>query len=694
MELITLCMMFAVVIGPLMFFPMKLMDGFILPQIGLTAFGVGLATICFSRGGVFPIDFIAVLAIVYLFYLFLTQFWSTVPHNSLRDLPLIFSYLVGFVICLVIFRERELLNAVAMAVCLSATFNAIYGILQKYRIDPIFPERLVSMKDMYGEKPMSEISKWFRNKNYVDSRPIGTIGNTTFFAGYLSASLPFVVYLSLAVSHWFWICFAVVIVGIHVSECRAAYLGLIASAIMFFIIIGQRGLLLDFSKWLWGLDSFKVLSFLVGLVAVIGIIKFFRRYRRSNIGKRLANENDPLCYMLDTENEDQEDFIAHLKYRFRYWKAGIELIRQRPLFGFGLRTYRKEVYQAQAKLHDKDGKFLGPCYHMPKPREVHNDYIENFVEGGLIGGLLFLLIMGVVVNNVRIYLNTIPDIQSFILVAAILSAFVCIAINAFFFFPIRLGPSSLLFFLALAMMEAITTDIQVMAFTPSWIITLVIIASFIALLYEGVWKPNIGNYYFLKFLFLGDSELKEFSLLKAMEYCPKETIFLDRAIQGYSAGFPDLAERYADRMLLSYDGMTPAWTMFYNVAMAKLGVKNLTQAFKYFQDSAYYYPRFKLPFEQLVNIWPLIPLPRRRILMKKITEEGNAQLNALMNEMDKVNLSIEVTILREKVKLGIPEDWGFDMQTRQFLTPEEVAQVQKQRQKQQEDGQGIFAPQM
>ena len=58
-----------------------------------------------------------------------------------------------------------------------------------------------------------------------------------------------------------------------------------------------------------------------------------------------------------------------------------------------MRTYRKEVYDSQARLNEKDPEFLGYDYQTPQPRECHNDFIENFIEGGIVSGLLFLLII-------------------------------------------------------------------------------------------------------------------------------------------------------------------------------------------------------------------------------------------------------------------------------------------------------------
>jgi O-antigen ligase len=71
-------------------------------------------------------------------------------------------------------------------------------------------------------------------------------------------------------------------------------------------------------------------------------------------------------------------------FRIKYWTASLQMIYDNPLFGTGLRSYRNGVYEAQAK----QGVEFFKGYESPKPRHVHNDYLEIINDSGLIGFML------------------------------------------------------------------------------------------------------------------------------------------------------------------------------------------------------------------------------------------------------------------------------------------------------------------
>ena len=77
-------------VTPLFFCPLKSNDGFILPQIGIGSIGVSLSLIFFIYNGILPLSSTVGSALLYFVYIACTNAWSTVQHNSLRDMPLIF----------------------------------------------------------------------------------------------------------------------------------------------------------------------------------------------------------------------------------------------------------------------------------------------------------------------------------------------------------------------------------------------------------------------------------------------------------------------------------------------------------------------------------------------------------------------------------------------------------------------------
>ena len=670
MEVLVLLVLVATIVAtPLTFCPLKMLDGYILPQIAVGALGMSLATVLFLSLGIFPVNLVSIMVCLYFFYLLLTAFWSTVPHNSLRELPLVFSYMAIFIVSLALFTQGGMSNLVllSLAVFFVSMCTSLYGLGQRLKFDPLFKLRLKPVEE-YKNKPLEEVPSWFRNKERVDTRPISTIGNTTFFGGYLVATLPFLVLLSVEVNSWFWFSVLIAVFTIAVTKSRASILGVLLGVVFFLLLASYQGWVFDFLFCFFGQLGFVPMLLLALLVAFIGGWVLVKA-RHSPLLKRL-HEKSPLTMKLSVEGTDQQDFLAHLRYRFRYWRAAFELIRQRPLQGFGLRTYRKEVYQAQAKMHERDKKFLGLGYQTPQPREVHNDFIENFVESGIVGGVAFLLIIGVVIYHAMSFFVATTNSHQQILVAAFTSSVVGLLVNALFFFPFRLASSALPFWMALAAVEFLAGKGEVMFFESNVAFSFLLSGALAAMLWEGCFKPNAGNWFFRKYSFADDQEAAEKYLMKAIECCPHETIYRTHAMMGYLEAYPDYAEKHANVMREFYDGMTPAWVMFYNAGLVKAANKKWTEAMENFNHSLYYYPRFLPAAKYIEKIWPKAPLPQQRVKGKRI---GSELLKTIQSHRAKQREYVKgknEILDEERRRLGVPTDWVYDSKRGVFISKE------------------------
>ena len=624
--------------------------------------------------------------------------WSTVQHNSMREIPLVFLSVFAFIIASSLFAVELNMVAISLAVFFVSTVTALYGIGQKFLFDPLFPERVISRKkefiehligwkllkkgeDIWNVAKKTDRLDWqlphfFKNKKFADSRVISTFGNTNFASGFFCASLPFILFLCIKVSLWFLIALAIVVIVMWMTESRAARLSLFASALVFILLISQKGLLFDFLFLTFGGLSFEVLALILIVVAYLGSEFLIRTH---NKWKSLA-ENTPLNNTLDIEETHQDHPAAHLRFRFRYWRAAWELIKRKPLHGFGLRTYRKEVYQAQADLNRKDeGKFLGEAYQTPQPRECHNDFIENFVEGGFIGGLLFLAIVGIVIYNGFIFAFSTVAVKDFLVMAVVLSGLVAGLVNAFFFFPLRLGSSALMFWTSLALVEGISGSVNLFYLPFNWFVFIVVAAMLAAMLWEGVIKPNIGNYWFTRYQLAKHPQNKEKHISKAVDYAPRETIYQTHRLISYLFVFPDESEQCAEVIRQHYDGMTPAWTMFLNSARVKIAKKQYSDALRMYQNSIYHLPSFEQSKRELSKVFPYAPFTRRKIILKKASDESINAINLFKTNIKNEELNIQLNnertlnvVQTEKVKMNVPHEWPFDFNQNMFISPTNV----------------------
>uniref|UniRef100_A0A6M3LHT7 Uncharacterized protein n=1 Tax=viral metagenome TaxID=1070528 RepID=A0A6M3LHT7_9ZZZZ len=200
-----------------------------------------------------------------------------------------------------------------------------------------------------------------------------------------------------------------------------------------------------------------------------------------------------------------------------------------------------------------------------------------------------------------------------------------------------------------------------------------------ALNWEGTLKPNIGNFLFAKSQWAGNPSKKEKYLGKASDYCPKETLFATHRYFGYLDTFDDEADQCADVMKYFYDGMTPAWTMFFNAAVAKIKKKNYGDAVRLLNHSLYHLPYYQPAIDILRKIYSMAPFPRRGVNMKRVKEttlrgidffEADIKVQESMIQANRER--IVSLILSEKVEMNIPPNWLYDFRGKVFTPPTQV----------------------
>lgn len=129
------------------------------------------------------------------------------------------------------------------------------------------------------------------------------------------------------------------------------------------------------------------------------------------------------------------DFIkaGNVPDRISWWLSAFEMIKQRPLFGFGLASfhdvynqYRRADYKAQ-----DDSQFL------TTPESAHNDYLDIAVNQGLIGLISYLAIIVFLFYIVdKIIYNPKSGNENYHITLALKGALMVYLIQAFFNFGV------------------------------------------------------------------------------------------------------------------------------------------------------------------------------------------------------------------------------------------------------------------
>jgi len=160
--------------------------------------------------------------------------------------------------------------------------------------------------------------------------------------------------------------------------------------------------------------------------------------------------------MMELRNvADSASFILRTQ---KYFHASWWLFKESPVFGTGLWSYRNLVYDAQAEIERVDGDFF-KGYAEPKPRRVHNEYLETLNDGGLLAALVLLIFfMAVMKHGLETMRKEAIPLQDRIVVGAAFWSLVAIMANALFFFPFRLNSTLFMTVLMMGITEGLYTS--------------------------------------------------------------------------------------------------------------------------------------------------------------------------------------------------------------------------------------------
>jgi O-antigen ligase len=125
--------------------------------------------------------------------------------------------------------------------------------------------------------------------------------------------------------------------------------------------------------------------------------------------------------------------------RFLRWPATLAMSKEFLIFGAGLGTYRYSYF-----LYDPDEAGNWSTH-------AHNDYLEILAEGGIIGGILFFLLIGLVIYSITRmwWARGHPEIK--ILGIGIITSLFSVLLHSFFDFSLRIPANMFIFVLVLAL---------------------------------------------------------------------------------------------------------------------------------------------------------------------------------------------------------------------------------------------------
>jgi O-antigen ligase/Flp pilus assembly protein TadD len=266
--------------------------------------------------------------------------------------------------------------------------------------------------------------------------PAGSLSNKNLLGSYLALSLPIFTILALTTKALHRQIFAAVVFALAATafvytRSRGSWIALFAAVALF-------GLWLALDKPL-RLAALKALNkralalFMVATVAVGGA--------------SLAQSPLQGFHSIDKTVGEQLGSIAKMSHsdfatRYAYNLNGLKIFLDKPITGWGLGSFHA-IYP---KYHNAWMATPPVGYGVDlRPQRAHNDWLEAFMELGLIGGLLFislpLLVLGMSWRLVRT--DTVSD-QQRMMVAGLTIGLTALWINALGDFPLQMATGPIL----------------------------------------------------------------------------------------------------------------------------------------------------------------------------------------------------------------------------------------------------------
>lgn len=334
----------------------------------------------------FPILLFILIAVLSI--LVNNSFWVSLKYFiNLLSLFLIYFFIINNI------KTKDIFSFCLIIFFITASFVSIYLLIQYYGLDPFLSDT---------------------------KRLTSTLGNRNYVSGYLALIFPIAFSFFLIESKkrnkiFYETILLIIYTGIIVCHTRAIWIALFFSLLLFVYLLSHfkiNNILKDNKKWLIILFSLFLLITLI--------------YSTDNpLNRSSITATERAVSAFDMQG-------SSLRTRLLIWNSTIDMIKDRPLLGSGLGTFPLHYldYQADFLQNNPDYmQFLG------KAAEAHNEYLQIWAEMGIIGLLLFLLIIMIFYRTNLNSIKKLKTIEGKIIIIGLISGVTVTLVHSIFSFP-------------------------------------------------------------------------------------------------------------------------------------------------------------------------------------------------------------------------------------------------------------------
>ena len=351
----------------------------------------------------------------------LSLFWSDSPMVSLLELSL---FLAGpmlyFIVVNNIHNDHQINRILNILLIIGGLFG-VYGIFQYLGIDFSFWKANIGRQQVFG-----------------------LFGNVNYFAEYLIVLLPVAISL-------FFVCrnkmYKIFLLGgilamggsLILTFTRGSYLAIgISSLFMFFLYLASRGK--GFIK-----ENKKIFIIIMAFIILITFL-FVIPNPLNKSGTVISKIKGRISITQFTKDPS-------LKRREATWKFTIMMIKDHPLLGSGIGTFKYNSLAYQAKFFDQENN--RSLYPYGVADKAHNEYLQLWTELGIVGLGIFIWFIFNYFNYAIKLLKKTKDNYYQGIIIGLMGAVAAVLVDGLFGFPLHLSATLVLFWLFVGLIISI-----------------------------------------------------------------------------------------------------------------------------------------------------------------------------------------------------------------------------------------------
>jgi len=351
----------------------------------------------------------------------LSLLWSNSPMVSLLELPLFLSGPILYFIVVNNVHDEHKINRLLTSLLIISSLLGLYGIFQYKGMD---------------------FSFWKGNINR--QQVFGLFGSVNYFAEYLIVPLPLAISLFFTLqnrAHKILLLVGILAMGgsLILTFTRGSYLAIgISSLFMFLLYLVVQGK--SFIK-----EHKKIFILTLALLILVTFV-FALPSPLNKAGTVISQIKGRISVSQFTQGYS-------LKRRIATWKFTGLIIKDHPILGSGIGTFKYNSLNYQARFFDQgENRSLYPYGIADK---AHNEYLQLAAEIGMLGLGIFLWLIITYFNVGIKLLKKLKDKDKQGIIIGLMGGVVSVLIDALLGFPLHLPATLVLFWLFIGLIVSL-----------------------------------------------------------------------------------------------------------------------------------------------------------------------------------------------------------------------------------------------